>query len=110
MVDFARSAQSLKLGEELASFITDRVVPAEAAWAEERASKPDEESPTLLRLADEARSRGLWNLCVRDPNYGPGLSFVDYAPLAEALGPHRLAQEAANCDAPSNINADAMLA
>ena len=109
-MDFARSTQSSELGEELASFITDRVVPAEATWAEERASKPDEESPTLLRLADEARSRGLWNLCVRDANYGPGLSFVDYAPLAEALGPHRLAQEATNCDAPSNINADAMLA
>ncbi len=110
VVDFARSTRSLELGEELASFIVDQVVPAEATWAEERAANPDQESPTLQRLAEEARSRGLWNLCVRNTDYGPGLSFVDYAPLAEALGPHRLAQEATNCDAPSNINADAMLA
>jgi acyl-CoA dehydrogenase len=108
-MDFAQSARSQELAETLANFLEERVVPAEPTWAEERANDPLSPSPTVDRLADEARNLGLWNLCVRNPDYGPGLSFVDYAPLAEMMGPHRLAQEATNCDAPSNINADAMI-
>ena len=108
-MDFAQSARSQQLAETLANFLEERVLPAEPTWAEERASDPLSPSPTVDRLADEARNLGLWNLCVRNPDYGPGLSFVDYAPLAEMMGPHRLAQEATNCDAPSNINADAMI-
>jgi len=108
-MEFSRSSRSLQLGEELGAFVADRVVPAEPAWTAERTEAPDTPSPTADRLAGEAKELGLWNLCVRNPDYGPALSFVDYAPLAEALGPHRLAQEATNCDAPSNINADAML-
>ena len=71
--------------------------------------EPDVPSTTVERLSARARELGLWNLCVRNPDFGPGLSFVDYAPLAEMMGPHRLAQEATNCDPPSNINADAMI-
>lgn len=108
-MDFVRSRRSLELGEELASFIAERVQPAETEWEHERAVAPDSASPTAERLCQEARDRGLWNLCVRNPDFGPGLSFVDYAPLAEMLGPYRLAQEALNCDAPSNINGDAMI-
>ena len=108
-MDFAQSARSAELTEALESFLTERVIPAEAAWEQERADDPSAPSATVDRLAVEAQERGLWNLCVRNPDFGPGLSFVDYAPLAEMMGPHRLAQEATNCDAPSNINADAMI-
>lgn len=108
-MDFAQSARSLELSDQLLSFITDRVMPAESSWADEREANPTTPSPTVDRLVGEAKQLGLWNLCVRNPNHGPALSFVDYAPLAEMMGPHRLAQEATNCDAPSNINADAMI-
>lgn len=108
-MDFEQSARSRELSEQLGAFIADRVVPAEAAWAEERSADPTTPSPTVDRLVAEAKALGLWNLCVRNPDFGPALSFVDYAPLAEMMGPHRLAQEATNCDAPSNINADAMI-
>ena len=108
-MDFARSARSQEIGDELEAFVRDRVVPAEADWARERADDPTVPSPTADRLVTEARERGLWNLCVRHPEHGPALSFVDYAPLAELMGPHPLAQEATNCDPPSNINGDAMI-
>ncbi|MEM7094232.1 MAG: acyl-CoA dehydrogenase family protein [Actinomycetota bacterium] len=108
-MDFSQSERSAQLAEELGAFIRDRVVPAEESWQVERAADPESPSPTADRLVTEARERGLWNLCVRDPEWGPGLSFVDYAPLAEMMGPHRLAQVATNCDPPSNINADAMI-
>ncbi len=108
-MDFAPSPQSIELQVRLAGFIADRVVPAEPEWAAARAERPGEQPELVDRLADEAKAAGLWNLCVRHPDHGPGLSFVDYAPLAELLGPHPLAQEATNCDPPSNINGDALI-
>lgn len=108
-MDFAPSTRSLELQDRLATFITDRVVPAEASWAEARTSQPGHQPALVDDLAEQAKAAGLWNLCVRHPDHGPGLSFVDYAPLAELMGPHPLAQEATNCDPPSNINADAMI-
>ena len=108
-MDFAPSSRSLELQEQLAAFIADRVVPAEEAWATARAERPTEVAPVVDGLAADARAAGLWNLCVRHPDHGPALSFVDYAPLAELMGPHPLAQEATNCDPPSNINGDAMI-
>ncbi len=108
-MDFARSERAGELVEQLRDFIDTDVVPAEDQAAAERLATPGQPSPTTERLKREARAAGLWNLCVRHPDYGPGLSFVDYAPLAEMMGPHPLAQEATNCDPPSNINGDAMI-
>ena len=108
-MDFSRSARATELVDQLGSFISDRVIPAEADALAEREAVPNQQPATIERLKQEAKDQGLWNLCVRNPDYGPGLSFVDYAPLAEMMGKHPLAQEATNCDPPSNINGDAMI-
>lgn len=108
-MDFAPSPRSIELVEQLDDFINNRVVPSEAVAAAARQASPDDQPATVERLKVEAKAQGLWNLCVRNPDHGPGLTFVDYAPLAEMMGPHPLAQEATNCDAPSNINGDAMI-
>lgn len=108
-MDFAPTERSVELAGVLRSFIDDRVIPASESYEASLVARPGEQPPIVAELQDAARAAGLWNLCVRDPEYGPGLAFVEYAPLAEMLGPHPLAQEATNCDAPSNINADAML-
>ena len=109
-MDFTRSDRSQQLGEQLSAFICDWVVPSVDAYEQARVANPGCQPAVMEPLKAEARSQGLWNLCVRDPDYGPGLSFVDYAPLAELMGPHPLAQEATNCDPPSNINGDAFIA
>lgn len=108
-MDFERSARSAALADQLAAFIAERVLPAADDASAERGAEPNRQPPTIERLKSEAKAAGLWNLCVRDPAYGPALSFVDYAPLAEMMGPYPLAQEATNCDPPSNINADALI-
>ncbi|MEZ5375295.1 MAG: acyl-CoA dehydrogenase family protein [Acidimicrobiales bacterium] len=92
----------------LSAFIENRVRPAEADVAGERTADPTRQPPTVERLKAEAKDAGLWNLCVRDPRYGPGLSMVEYAPLAEVLGTCALAQEVTNSDAPSSVNGDAL--
>ncbi len=86
-MDFARSSKADELVSQLTAFLVERVIPAEAEAVAERQSALTEQSPTVERLKVEAKERGLWNLCVRDKRYGPGLSFVDFAPLAQMMGP-----------------------
>ncbi len=107
-MDFRHHDETLARVAELQRFIDDRVRPAEAVVAAERAAEPTRQPPTVEALKSEARAAGLWNLCVRDERYGPGLSMVEYAPLAEVLGTSALAQEATNCDAPTSVNGDAL--
>lgn len=108
-MDFAPSSRSTELSERLRSFIDTEIQPALHDYEAAVAANPQEQPAIVATLQESARTHALWNLCVRHPDYGPGLSFVEYAPLAEMMGPHPLAQEATNCDAPSNINADAMI-
>lgn len=107
-MDFAQSSQVVALDEKLRSFIRDRVEPVADAIAAEREAAPDRQPPTMETLKVEARELGLWNLCLADPDLGSGLSNVEYATLAETMGPHPLVQEATNCDAPSSVNGIAM--
>ncbi len=107
---FDNTARSAEVLERLDRFIVDRIEPAEHAIAAERAANSGQQPPTIELLKDEARDLGLWNLNVRNPDWGPGLTSLEYAPIAERLGTSRTAQEATNTDAPSSINGDALIA
>ncbi len=107
-MDFNHGRETLRRIEELTAFVDDRVRPNEALAEQQRREAPDTQPAIIEALKAEAKEAGLWNLCVRDPFYGPGLSMVEYAPLAEVLGTSALAQEVTNCDAPSSVNGDAL--
>lgn len=100
-MDLTQSRRSAEYQARLEAFITERVEPV--------ADVPDPDRAIVEGLKAAARADGLWNLNVRDADYGPGLSALEYAPLAEVLGTSRLAQEATNTDAPSSINGDALI-
>lgn len=106
-MDFAFSKKVQELRSELLDFMDSHVYPAERIWGEQVAALPDpHHSPPIMEdLKKEARSRGLWNLFMPDPAYGPGLTVSEYAPLAEITGrvPH-IAPEALNCSAPDTGN------
>jgi acyl-CoA dehydrogenase len=108
-MDFSHSTRSVELQEQLRRFIVEAIDPIRADLDQHRTQHPTQPDPLITKLQEEAKAAGLWNLCIRDPAWGPGLSFVDYAPLAEIMGADRVAQEATNCAAPSNINADALI-
>ncbi|MEU0554974.1 acyl-CoA dehydrogenase family protein [Dactylosporangium sp. NPDC006015] len=93
-MDFEFDAVTQGYRERLLAFMDEHVYPAEA--------RPHAEALDELRL--EARRRGLWNLFLTG-EHGPGLTNLQYAPLAEIMGRSpSLAPAALNCAAPDTGN------
>ncbi|HVF05945.1 MAG TPA: acyl-CoA dehydrogenase family protein [Frankiaceae bacterium] len=110
-MDFAYGAEALEWRDRVRAFVEERVLPAEAVYAAQRASliaegRPHDLPPVVEELKAEARSRGLWNLFLPDVS---GLSNVTYAPLAELMGRSIvLAPESMNCSAPDTGNMEVL--
>lgn len=106
-MDFAYSDRVEELRTELLTFMDDYVFPAESVYRQEmEASGDPHHHPEILEnLKAEARTRGLWNLFLPDPELGGGLSVHEYAPLAEITGwSPTIAPETINCSAPDTGN------
>lgn len=106
-MDFAYDARTEELRERLLAFMDAHVHPAEQVAAEQRAQQdsPWATPPVVEELKAEARRQGLWNLFLPDPEYGAGLTNLQYAPLAEITGRSpQLAPTALNCAAPDTGN------
>ncbi len=106
-MDFAYSTRVEELRGRLIDFMDSHIYPAESTYHHqmEAAGDPHHHPEVIEDLKKEARSRGLWNLFLPDPDDGAGLTVLEYAPLAEITGrsPH-LAPEALNCSAPDTGN------
>ncbi|MGB3331545.1 MAG: acyl-CoA dehydrogenase family protein [Mycobacterium sp.] len=104
---FEMSERATKYQTDLLAFMDECVYPAEAVYETQmvESGNPHFQPPILEELKAEARKRGLWNLFHPHPEWGPGLTNLEYAPLAEIMGrvPH-LAPEATNCNAPDTGN------
>ena len=107
---FAVSDQAKRYQADLLAFMDDRVYPAEPVYEEQMraAGDPHHQPAVLEELKAEARRRGLWNLFHPHPDWGPGLTNFDYAPLAEIMGRSHLAPEACNCSAPDTGNMEVL--
>lgn len=104
---FEMSERATKYQSDLLEFMDSCVYPAEPVYESQMAESgnPHFQPPILEELKEQARKRGLWNLFHPHPEWGPGLTNLEYAPLAEIMGrsPH-LAPEACNCNAPDTGN------
>lgn len=107
---FDFSARSKRYQSDLLAFMDSDVYPAEAVYDEQmRASgDPHFHPPILEELKAQARNRGLWNLFHPHPEWGPGLTNLEYAPVAEILGRSHIASEACNCSAPDTGNMEVL--
>jgi len=110
-MDFELSERCQEFKVRVEAFMDERVYPAEPIYREqmETSGDPNFHPPVLEELKQEARARGLWNLFHPDPEWGPGLTNVEYAPLAEIMGRSvSIAPEAMNCNAPDTGNMEVL--
>ncbi|MFE5285492.1 acyl-CoA dehydrogenase family protein [Nocardia sp. NPDC056611] len=108
---FELSERARGYRDELLAFMDERVYPAEAVYEAQMAESGDPHfhPPVLEELKTEARKRGLWNLFHPHPEWGPGLTNLEYAHLAEIMGRSVvLAPEATNCNAPDTGNMEVL--
>ena len=109
-MDFELSERAKDFQQRLQAFMDECVYPAEPTYvAQVRAGDtPHVHPPVMEELKEEARKRGLWNLFLPDPAHGPGLTYLEYAPLAELMGRTMIAAEATNCNAPDTGNMEVL--
>ena len=105
-MDLSPSPRARSFIHRLRAFLDESVYPSEERYQDElrRSGNPHLHAPVLEELKREARVRELWNLFMPDERFGPGLSNLEYAPLAELSGRSPLAPEAMNCSAPDTGN------
>lgn len=111
---FAHDDATQELIDRLEAFMAERIVPSESAFHQQLGELEDRwawsATPVLKELQAEARERGLWNLFLpREHADSPGLTNLQYAPLAEITGRSgHLAPAVLNCAAPDTGNMEVL--
>lgn len=110
-MDFAPSARAQDFMGRLTDFMQDHIYPAEATYHAQlkRGDMPWNVPPVMVELKARAKAAGLWNLFLPEAEYGPGLSNLEYAPLAEITGRSPIAPEVFNCNAPDTGNMEVLI-
>ncbi len=110
-MDFAPSARAQDFMDRLSDFMQAHVYPAEAEYHAQlkRGDMPWNVPPVMAELKARAKAAGLWNLFLPEPEHGPGLSNLEYAPLAEITGRSPIAPEVFNCNAPDTGNMEVLI-
>ncbi|ROZ98930.1 acyl-CoA dehydrogenase family protein [Gordonia sp. OPL2] len=104
------SDRAEKYREQLLEFMDAHVYPNEKIYDQQmrESANPHATPPILLELKATAKEAGLWNLFHPHPEWGPGLSNLEYAPLAEIMGRVGWASEVFNCNAPDTGNMEVL--
>jgi acyl-CoA dehydrogenase len=112
-MDFELSDRCKELRERLLVFMDEHIYPNESVYEEQlrESGQPHFHPPIMEELKERAREQGLWNLFLphgAPDDLAPGLSNLDYAPLAEVMGRSHIASEACNCSAPDTGNMEVL--
>ena len=99
-----------ELLERVQAFVDQHVAPNEALYEEQIAAGDRWQPPAVVEeLKAKAKNLGLWNLFLPQSEHGAGLTNLEYAPIAEALGAHAFAAEAMTCSAPDTGNMEVLV-
>ena len=110
-MDFDYSPKVAALREQLLAFMGEHVYPNEERFWDEVDEGDRWEPPALLgELKKKAQAEGLWNLFLPKTygEFSPGLTNLEYAPLAEIMGRVTWASEVFNCSAPDTGNMEVL--
>ena len=107
-MNFQHSDRGLHWQERVSRFLEDRVLPRAADYHAEVHADPNRQPQTMEAMKAEAREAGLWNMFLPG-DHGAGLTNLEYAPLAEAMGKAGLwTPEVFNCNAPDTGNMEVL--
>ncbi|HEU0101953.1 MAG TPA: acyl-CoA dehydrogenase family protein [Mycobacteriales bacterium] len=109
-MEFALTDRCREYQERLSAFMDSHVYPNESVYHEQvlTSGDPHHHPPVMEEMKTAARDQGLWNLFHPHPEWGPGLTNAEYAPLAEIMGRSHIASEATNCSAPDTGNMEVL--
>jgi len=111
-MDFALSTTAQGMLARLEAFLHHEVLPREAEYFAALGGGGDfrkwRQPAVMEQLKAKAKAAGLWNLFLPDSVHGAGLSTLEYAPLAEAMGWSFLLPEIFNCNAPDSGNMEVL--
>src|SRR4051794_13618468 len=106
-MDFGLDGPTTELRDRLLAFVDERIAPTEPLFHEQLGELENPWAwtrvPVLGELRAEARALGLWNLFL-PPEHAdsPGLTNLQYAPLAEISGRFSHLPAVMNCAAPDS--------
>ena len=110
-MDFEFSPKVHDLRNRLQAFMDEEIYPREATF-EAQVDEGDRWAPpaVLAELKSKAQQQGLWNLFMPQTyaDFSPGLTNLEYAPLAELMGRVLWASEVFNCSAPDTGNMEVL--
>lgn len=109
-MNFEHSKRAQDYINRVREFVQHRIIPAEPEYYDHlaRPSQLWTQPPVMESCKAAAKSEGLWNLFLPEPEFGPGLSTLEYASLAEAMGHSFIAPEVFNCNAPDTGNMEGL--
>ena len=113
-MDFAHSAKTQDYLQRLQAFLAEHVTPREAEYRRQNAINAGADwtqwrvPAQMQEWKAQARAAGLSNLFLPDAEHGAGLSTLEYAPLAEAMGRNEFTAEIFNCNAPDTGNMEVL--
>ena len=110
-MDFDFSPKVNALREQLLDFMDAHIYPNEALFDQQVAEGDPWETPEIMEaLKVKAKAAGLWNLFLPKEYaaFSPGLTTLEYAPLAEIMGRVVWASEVFNCSAPDTGNMEVL--
>lgn len=111
-MNFEHSEKAIALQKKVQAFVDEHILPVEAE-VDAFHHHPDnawKKWPGLEGLKQKAKDAGLWNLFLPKA-YGdlsPGLTNLEYAPLAEIMGRTIWVPEIFNCNAPDTGNMEVL--
>lgn len=111
-MNFEHSDKELELMARVEAFMQEHIFPAEEAY-EDFVNDPANlwvVPPIIEELKKKAKAEGLWNLFLPEEygEFSPGLTNLEYAPLAELMGRVGFASEIFNCSAPDTGNMEVL--
>jgi acyl-CoA dehydrogenase len=118
-MNFDHSERTRRWLGRVQRFMEDHVYPAEPQYHQQARELGWQVLPLVQELKARARAEGLWNLFMPPANAAdevdktfhfdsPGLTNLEYAPLAELMGRVLWAPEIFNCSAPDTGNMEVL--